>query len=217
MSARSHTAPPRRYSTGEEIAHSVLHGVAGLLSVAALVVLVTMAARQGAIEVVAGVAFGASLVLLYTASTLYHALTAPRAKRVFQVLDHSAIYLLIAGTYTPFALLVLEGSLGWALFGGVWGAAALGITLRATLPCVARRISVVLYLLMGWSVAPFLGDVVQSLEHGGLVLLATGGVAYTLGVPFYALTRVPYFHAVWHVFVLAGSVLHFFAVALYVL
>lgn len=209
------------YSLGEEIAHAVTHGIGVLLSIVGLAVLVAFASLRGSTEhVVACSVFGASLVLLYTASTLYHALpgpTLPRAKRVLQVLDHSGIYLLIAGTYTPFCLVTLGGSLGWILFGVLWTVAVLGIVGRATLPRVARRFSLALYLAMGWSALSVAGPLFSSLPPGGAVLVVAGGLAYTLGVPFYAFQRLPYNHAVWHVFVLLGSTLHFFGVLFYVI
>lgn len=209
------------YSLGEEIAHAVTHGVGVVASIAGLAVLVAFASlRGGAEHVVACSVFGATLVVLYTASTLYHAipaLTLPRAKRVLQVLDHSGIYLLIAGTYTPFCLVTLGGVVGWTLFGILWALAVAGIVTRATLPRMARRFSLVLYLAMGWAALGVAGPLFESLPPRGVALVVAGGLAYTSGVPFYALQRMPYNHAVWHVFVLLGSVLHFFGVLFYVI
>lgn len=211
--------PGVRYSCREEIAHSVSHGVGIVLSIAGLAVLVAFASVQGtAWHVVAGAIFGSTLVLMYTASTLYHALpaTLPRAKKVFRILDHSAIYLLIAGTYTPFTLISLRGGWGWSLFGIVWGLAILGVVLKATLMGHLRAVSVACYVAMGWLVVIAARPLVASVATGGLVLLVLGGLAYTVGVVFYAWRRMPYHHAVWHGFVLTGSALHFFAVLLYV-
>lgn len=216
MSDATTLARPR-YSFGEEIAHSITHGVGIALSIAGLVILVAFAARYGtAAHVVGCSVFGTSLVLLYTASTLYHSIPHAGAKRVFRILDHSGIYLLIAGTYTPFALVSLHGAVGWSLLVVLWLAAIAGIVFTATLPIAIRRISVLLYLLMGWSALFVAKPLAQALAGGGLRLLVAGGLAYTLGVVFYVLRRVPYHHMIWHLFVLAGSVLHFFAVLLFV-
>lgn len=167
--------------------------------------------------VVACSIYGATLVLLYTASTFYHALPPGRGKRVFGILDHAAIFLLIAGTYTPFTLVTLRGGWGWSLFGVIWGIAAAGTVLEAVARGRWRRLQLVLYLAMGWGVVLVARPLVQELARGGLVLLACGGLAYTLGVIFYVWKRLPFHHAVWHVFVLAGSICHFFAVLLYVI
>lgn len=206
------------YSLGEEVFHAVTHGVGVVLSLAGLAVLVALASlRGGASLVVACSVFGACLVLLYTASTLYHAIPLRRAKRVFQVLDHCGIYLLIAGTYTPFCLVTLGGAPGWALFAVLWTMAVVGIVTRAALPRVARRVSLVLYLLMGWAALPVAGAFLDRLATGGVVLVVLGGIVYTAGLPFYAARRLRYGHAVWHLFVLVGSILHFFGVLLYVI
>jgi hemolysin III len=208
---------PPQYSAGEEIFHAVTHGVGIVLSIAGLAVLVAFASlRGGASLIVSCSVFGACLVLLYTASTLYHAIPHRRAKRVLRVLDHSGIYLLIAGTYTPFSLVTLGGAPGWTLFGILWTLAVVGIVTRAALPRVARRLSLALYLVMGWAALPLAGTLLSRLETGGVVLLVLGGLAYTGGVPFYAARRLRYGHAVWHLFVLVGSVLHFFGVLFYV-
>ncbi len=207
-----------QYSLAEEIAHAITHGVGLLLSVAGLVVLIVLASLRGdAWHVVSVSVYGATLVLLYSASTFYHALPAPRAKRVFRTLDHAAIYVLIAGTYTPFMLVNLRGGWGWALFGVVWGLAVLGIVLEAVAKQRVRVLSVILYLGLGWLIAIAVKPLVQSVEPGGLVLLVAGGLAYSVGVVFYGWKRLPYHHAVWHLFVMAGSLFHFFAVLFYVI
>jgi hemolysin III len=208
-----------RYSLGEEIAHSVTHGVGIVLSIAGLAVMVAFAAVKGNVWHIVGCAvFGATLVLAYTASTVYHAIpgTFVRAKRVLRVIDHSAIYLLIAGTYTPFCLVNLRGPWGWTLFGVVWGLAVLGIVFKATFLGRMKALSVLFYIAMGWLVLIAARPLGRSMALGGLVLLVAGGVSYTAGVAFYAARRMPYHHAVWHFFVLAGSTLHFFAVLFYV-
>lgn len=206
------------YSHGEEVLHAVTHGVGVVLSIVGLAVLVAFASlRGGAEHVVTCSVFGACLVLLYTASTLYHAVSHRRAKRVLQILDHSGIYLLIAGTYTPFSLLVLDGALGWTLFGLLWALAVAGIVTRAALPRVARRFSLVLYLAMGWAALPVAGPFLERLEPGGVALVVLGGLAYTAGVPFFAARRLRYGHTIWHLCVLAGSALHYFGVLFYVI
>jgi hemolysin III len=208
----------RRYSVAEEIAHAITHGVGLLLSVAALAILVVFASLRGnAWHIVSSSIYGTTLVLLYTASTFYHALPSPRAKGVFRVLDHAAIYLLIAGTYTPFTLVNLRGGWGWALFGVVWGLAIFGIVLEAVAKQRVRILSLVLYLGLGWLVAVAVKPLLDSVAGGGLVLLLLGGLAYSGGVVFYSWHRLPYHHAVWHVFVMAGSACHFFAVLFYVI
>jgi len=214
MSGRS----TNQYTLAEEIAHAITHGVGLLLSVAGLVVLIVLASLRGDTwHVVSVSVYGAALVLLYSASTFYHALPAPRAKRVFRTLDHAAIYVLIAGTYTPFMLVNLRGGWGWALFGVVWGLAVLGIVLEAVAKQRVRVLSVFLYLGLGWLIAIAVKPLVQSVEPGGLVLLVAGGLAYSVGVVFYGWKRLPYHHAVWHLFVMAGSLFHFFAVLFYVI
>ena len=207
-----------RYSLGEELAHSITHGIGAALSIAGLVLLVTLAAIRGdAWHVVSCSIFGATLVFLYTASTLYHSITHPGAKRVLRVFDHAAIFLLIAGTYTPFTLVTLRGGWGWTLFIIVWGLALVGIIYKITAKNRFRFLSVLLYLAMGWLVLIAIEPMVTSMPKPGLVLLLAGGLCYTLGVIFYAWKRLPYGHAVWHLFVLAGSICHFFAVLLYVI
>ena len=206
------------YSVGEEIAHTITHGVGLLLSIAGLAVLVVFASAHGsAWHVVACSIYGATLVLLYAASTLYHGIPWARPKRVFGFLDQAAIYLLIAGTYTPFTLVNLRGAWGWTLLGLVWGLASLGIVLEVVPRWRFKGLSLVLYLALGWlwviAIKPLLGSVAP----GGLGLLLLGGVAYTSGLIFYVWRRLPYSHAMWHLFVLAGSVCHFFAVLFYVI
>jgi hemolysin III len=206
------------YTPGEEIAHAITHGLGLALSLAGLVALVVAASLRGdAWHVVSCAVFGVTLVLLYAASTLYHGIQGPRTKRVLRRLDHAAIFLLIAGTYTPFTLVSLRGTWGWTLFALVWSLALLGVVLHATIPSKARRLSAPLCLAMGWLVVVALGPLVRSVHPEGLVLLVLGGFAYSVGVIFYAWQRLPYNHAVWHVFVLAGSVCHFSCVLGYVI
>jgi hemolysin III len=212
---------PRRtspYSLGEEIANSLTHGLGTALSIAGLTLLVAMASIFGdGFHVASAIVYGISLVLLYTASTLYHAIPFPRARHALKILDHSSIYVLIAGTYTPFTLVTLREAGGWWLFGIIWGLAVLGIALEAAWVYRPKWLSAAVYVAMGWLVIFRIGDLSANLPPAGIALLVAGGVTYTLGTAFYVLKRVRYTHAVWHVFVLGGSICHFLAVHLYVL
>ncbi|WP_337627300.1 PAQR family membrane homeostasis protein TrhA [Duodenibacillus massiliensis] len=213
------TASDACYSLGEEIANAVTHGVAALLSIAGLCVLVAFAANySGSAKVVTAVSiFGASMVLLYTASTLYHAIPNINAKRVLQILDHSMIYVLIAGSYTPFCLITLKGWVGIALCIAVWTIAVVGVSLQKILLKRSDWINCVLYLAMGWLVVLAFDPLVTALPEGGLWLLVAGGIAYSVGVIFYIWEKLPYGHAIWHVFVFLGTALQFFSVLLYVI
>jgi hemolysin III len=205
------------YTVGEEIAHALTHGLGLVLSIAGAALLVAAASLRGdAWHVVGCAVFGTTLVLLYAASTLYHGAPIGRAKRLLQRLDHAAIFLLIAGTYTPFTLVSLRDGWGFALFALVWGIALVGVALVAAIPQHMRRLSVALYLAMGWMVVIVLEPLARSVGTDGLTLLVLGGLAYSVGVIFYAWERLPYNHAVWHVFVLAGSACHFSCVLRYV-
>jgi hemolysin III len=207
----------RPWSFGEELAHSVTHGIGFVAGVAGLVVLVILAVGKGdPWRIVACSIYASTLVLLYAASTLYHALSSTRARHVFQVLDHSAIFLLIAGTYTPFALVSLRGPWGWTILGIVWVLAIVGIVAKAVFGTRWHTLSTVLYICMGWTVVIAAKPIVTHLAPGCLAWLLAGGLAYTGGVVFYAWTRLRYSHAIWHAFVLAGSVCHYVAVAAYV-
>ncbi len=207
-----------RPTLGEEIANSITHGIGAVFGVTALTIMVAVAATSGDVWGVVGASiFGATLVLLYTASTLYHAITAPRAKNVLRILDHSAIFLLIAGTYTPITLVSLRGPWGWSLFGAVWGLALAGVLIEATPLRRLPAISLVLYLTMGWAIVVAARPIAAAMASGGLTLLIVGGLSYTLGLTFYGWRRLPYSHAIWHLFVLAGSTCHVLAVVLYVL
>jgi len=203
-------------SLGEEIANSISHGVGLALAMAATPVLIVAAARAGTAWHDVGVSvFAASMLLLYLASTLYHALTRQGTKRIFRFLDHGAIFLLIAGTYTPFTLGVMRGPWGWTLFGLVWGLAVIGLVTKAVFGPGHRWLSVPLYLMMGWLVVIAAPQVLARVPLSGLAWLLAGGVAYTAGVGFYAAHRVRYCHFAWHLFVVAGTICHFFAVLWY--
>ncbi len=207
-----------QYSWREEIANSVTHGIGLALSIAGLFVLVFIAAGNGnAWHIASAAVYGTTLVLLYAASTLYHAVRRPRLKRLLRVLDHSAIYLLIAGTYTPFTLVTLSGGWGWSLFGVVWGITVGGIVFKVLFLGRFRIFSVILYLMLGWLAIVAIKPIIDALPVGGLILLFAGGLAYSLGVIFYAWKSLPYHHAVWHLFVMSGSLLHYLAVLFFVI
>jgi len=203
-------------SLGEEIASSVSHGVGLLAALVATPFLVLAAARRGGpVATVGASVFAATIVVLYLASTLYHALPRNTAKRVFRVIDHSAIFLLIAGTYTPFTLGVMRGTWGWVLFGLVWGLAILGVTLKGVGGIRYPRLSTVLYVGMGWLALIAIRPLWVHVPVAGWLWLIAGGLAYTAGIAFYAAERVRYGHLVWHMFVLTGTVCHFCAVLWY--
>jgi hemolysin III len=213
----AHASPQRTQSIGEEIANAVSHGVGLLLAVIAALVLVLGAVQRGRVaEIVGASVFGATMVLAYLTSTLYHALAMNRAKRVFRTLDHGAIFLLIAGTYTPFTLGPLRGIWGWTLLGLVWALALAGIVFKAVGGVRYPKLSTCLYIAMGWLVIVAMEPLRLNLPLAGFYWLLAGGIAYTAGVAFFAPKRLRYGHFVWHLFVLAGSACHFAAVLWYV-
>ncbi|MCP4604610.1 MAG: hemolysin III family protein [Proteobacteria bacterium] len=206
------------HSTSEEIANSIIHGIGTLLAIAALVILVTFASLRGdAWRVVSFSIYGSTLILLYLSSTFYHGFRSIKLKRLFRIFDHATIYLLIAGTYTPFMLVTLRGGLGWSLLGVTWGFAILGIFMTALFIEKFRLISVLSYVGMGWLIVLAIKPLLAALQLGGVIWIASGGIAYTFGIVFYVSKRIPYSHAIWHLFVLGGSICHFFAMLLYVL
>jgi len=214
------TNPPpanlRNISFEEEIANSLSHGFGLLMAIAFLAVLVLSAIRLGSIRFLVGTSvFGGTMVVLYLASTLYHSLTHERAKRFFRLLDHSAIFLLIAGTYTPFAIGVLRGPWGWTLLTIVWILAVLGIVLKAVWGTDHSWISIVLYLLMGWLAVVAVKPILLLVPLPGVLWILAGGIAYTSGLAFFAARRLRYAHFIWHLFVIAGTTCHFFAVLWY--
>ena len=203
----------RQQTLGEEIANSLCHGLGLLAALAAFPILILGASRHGGLsEIVGASVFATTMVLLYFTSTLFHALPASRAKRVFQILDHSAIYLLIAGTYTPFTLGVLRGTWGWTLFGIVWGMAVAGTLLKAIGGIRHNTASTWIYVAMGWLIVIVPPQVWSMVPEEGLFWLMAGGIAYTAGAVFFLAERIKYFHFVWHLFVLAGTTCHFIAV-----
>ena len=208
----------RTQSLGEEIANAATHGVGAILSVAGLTVLVVLAYLYGtSLHIVSLAIYGTTLVLLYLASTIYHAIQHTRAKEALLILDHAAIFLLIAGTYTPFTLISMGGVLGWSMFVVVWTLAVAGVLFRVFLRHHADRMSLPIYLAMGWLIIVVAGELLKAVGIGGTVWLAVGGVFYSVGVIFFVWERLPYNHMVWHLFVMAGSACHFTAVVLYVL
>jgi hemolysin III len=202
-----------RCLSAEELANSLTHGVGLGLSIAGFIVLVVLAAMSGsAWRILSCAVYGTTLICLYTASTLYHSIHSRRLQRVLKICDHSAIYLLIAGTYTPFLLVNLRGSWGWSLFAVIWGLAMAGILFKVWFVEHFSVLSTVVYLLMDWLALLAVKPMLLRLPHSGLLWLRVGGVLYTLGVVFYAWKKVPYNHAIWHSFVIAGSTCHYFAV-----
>ncbi|MFC0445490.1 hemolysin III family protein [Pseudidiomarina halophila] len=208
----------KAYSIAEEVAHAITHGIGAVASIIGLVVMVLWSASYGDTwHVVSASIYGASLIILYTASTLYHAFPWPRVKSFFQHMDHAAIYFLIAGTYTPFALVNLRGPWGWTLLGVAWGIALIGVVLELTQKKRRKWLSLSLYLGLGWMAVLAIKPMIDNVDVGGLMLLVGGGLAYSFGVIFYVWKSLKYHHAIWHLFVLAGSVLHFFSIFYYVL
>ena len=206
----------RRQTLSEEIANSVSHGVGLALAIIATPILIVAASRAGTVRNVIGVSvFATAMILLYLASTLYHAIPHDRAKQIFRVLDHGAIFLLIAGTYTPFTLGVMRGPWGWTMFGMVWGLAVAGLIKKAILGARYTWLSVILYLTMGWLAVIATPQILQRIPLSGLAWLLAGGIAYTAGVAFFAAHRVRYAHFAWHLFVIVGTICHFFAVLWY--
>ena len=208
-----------KYSLGEEITNAVLHGIGALLSIAALVLCVVFSAIHGnAYAVVSSCIYGSTLIILYTMSCLYHSLKVNKAKKVFRIIDHCSIFLLIAGTYTPYTLVSLNGVVGWVMFSVIWCSAILGIIFNAVNLNKYKKMSMILYILMGWAVIFSFKPLLEAIEIGGIYLLLAGGIIYTIGAIFYGIGKKhKYMHSVFHFFVLAGSILHFFSILLYVI
>ena len=211
------SATPSAYTPREEKANAVTHGFGLVLSIAGLVVLVCRSSQHGdAWSITSSAIFGATLVLLYTTSTLYHSLLGVNAKALLRKLDHAAIFLLIAGTYTPFLLVSLRGAWGWSLFGVIWGLAIVGVAIKFWFAGRFRVLSTLIYIGMGWLVVIALRPMLKAVPIGGLWLLLLGGLSYTGGTIFYLWKRLPYHHALWHLFVLGGSICHWIAIFGYV-
>lgn len=203
----------KRYTLGEEIFNSVSHGVGALLAIAGTVVLIVMSALYtDPWGIVSAAIYGGTLIILYTMSTLYHALTNEKAKYVMRIMDHATIFLLIAGTYTPITLYTMRGPLGWVLFGFVWGAAILGIVFNSIDLERFKKISLVCYIVMGWAIIVAIVPLIKSMPTISLIFLLAGGLTYSVGIIFYAIKKIKYFHSIWHLFTVGGSVLHYFAI-----
>ena len=206
------------YSLAEEIANAITHGLGAILSVAGLTLMVVLTVTQDdLLRIVSAIIYGTTLILLFLTSTLYHSFQHTKTKNVFQLLDHCAIYLLIAGTYTPFLLISLNGLWGYTLMAIIWGMALFGIFFKVFFMDRFPKVSLFTYILMGWLIIIASGEMIARVPTEALILLATGGVIYTAGTIFYSWERIPFNHAIWHVFVLMGSTFHFFAVYSYVL
>ncbi len=206
----------RQQSLGEEIANSVTHGIGAALSIAAIVLLVVFAGKYGDVwRIVSFSIYGSTLFFLYLASTLYHSFSNVRVKSFFRILDHSSIFLLIAGTYTPVTLVAMRGPWGWTIFGLIWAMAIGGIISKIFLIGKFKVVSVLLYVAMGWLIVIAFKPMLQMVPKGLIIWLFVGGLCYTLGVIFYAIKKVPYFHFIWHLFVLGGSISHFFGMLFY--
>lgn len=211
-----HRPVSSQFKLGDILANAITHGIGAGLAIAGGVCLIVVSTRASAWHVVSCSIFAATLILVYLCSTLYHSLVRTRARHVFQILDHSAIYLLIAGTYTPFTLIALRGLLGWSIFGVEWGLAAAGIVFKSFAVGRLQVASTLVYLFQGWFIIFAVHPLLRAIGWHGIAWLAAGGLAYTAGIVFFALDRFRYFHALWHVFVLAGSVAHYFAILFYV-
>lgn len=206
------------YTTGEEIASSVIHGIGCVLGIAALILLVVFSSIYGDVwTIVSCSIFGVTIVVMYAMSTLYHSLRGQRVKHLFKIFDHSSIFFLIAGTYTPFTLVFLRGPWGWALFGFVWTGFILGTVFKSLAVKKMKILSTITYVAMGWVVVIAMKELITKVPAGGLIFLVLGGLMYTLGVPFYVSKKIPFNHAIWHLFVLAGTVFHFLSIFLYVI
>ncbi len=206
------------FSLWEEMWHAVTHGIGFLLSIAALVLLVTFASLNGSVtHILSAVLYGVSLIIMYGASTLYHAITHHKAKQLFQKFDHSAIYFIIAGSYTPVMLITVGGTKGWVIFGIEWFIALIGIILKFVYPGRFEKLSLIAYIIMGWLIIFVFDSFKANIDPVGFWLMVSGGIAYTSGVIFYVKDNINYFHTIWHIFVMAGSILQFFAILLYVI
>ncbi|MDW7614424.1 hemolysin III family protein [Peribacillus simplex] len=206
------------YTKKEEVVNAITHGVGVLLSIAALVFLIIFSVQKGSPwDVVISVIYGASMLLLYVSSTLVHSFPEGKTKDIFEIFDHSAIYIFIAGTYTPIMVLVIKGSLGWTLLGIIWGVAIIGVVFKAFYVKRFLFLSTLLYIAMGWMIVIVWGPLTAAMPSEGIQLLIAGGLLYTFGAIFYVWRGFPFHHAVWHVFVLGGSATHFFAVLFYII
>jgi len=209
--------PDKLQTRAEEIGNATTHGMGAVLSLVAITLLILFALHQeNYLKLVSGIVFGSTLLLMYLSSTIYHSISRPRLKHIFRIVDHASIYLLIAGSYTPFTLVTLQGTWGWTLFAIIWSLAAIGIVFKLFFVHQFEILSTLVYLLMGWMAIVAIKPIYQNLPAGGLECVVAGGLCYTVGVIFYAWERLKFSHVLWHLFVLAGSIFHFFAVLFYV-
>ncbi|MBL5770334.1 hemolysin III family protein [Heyndrickxia sporothermodurans] len=209
-------AATHTFSKGEELANSITHGIGALLSVAGLVLLIIFSSLNGnAWHIISFTIYGITMLFLYMSSTLVHALREGKAKDVFEIFDHSAIYFFIAGTYTPYLLLIVKGWQGWTIFGIVWGLAILGTIFKCFFVKKYLFTSTILYIVMGWGIVTIWKPILMNLSQTGIILLVAGGLIYTIGSIFYMWRGFKYHHAIWHIFVMAGSACHFFGILLY--
>lgn len=206
------------FTKKEEIAHAITHGIGALLSIAGLVLLIVFSSFSGnPWKIVSVTIFGATMLLMYISSTVVHSLPEGKWKDIFQIFDHSSIYLFIAGTYTPFLLVHIRSNIAWALFGIIWGIAIIGIVFKVFFVKRFLMMSTLFYILMGWLIVLVWAPLTETIHQNGITLLVIGGIVYTVGAIFYAWRKIPYHHVIWHLFVIAGSMFHFFAIFYYVL
>lgn len=207
----------KMYTVGEERLNYISHGIGTLLAIAGSIVIIIFAATYSDTwGIVAASIYGFTLILLYAMSTMYHMISNEKAKSFFRTLDHSTIYLLIAGSYTPYSLVTIRGTMGWVVFGIVWGCAVIGIILNALSVERYKKVSLMLYLISGWTAVIAIKPIVENLAANGLILMIIGGIFYTGGIVFYVMKKHKYFHGIWHFFVLGGSIAHYFSILLYV-
>jgi len=204
------------FSIAEEVWHAVTHGVGFFLSIAALVLLIIFSINDATINILSAIIYGTTLIVMYGSSTLYHAVTDTKLKHLFQKFDHSAIYFLIAGSYTPIALIIISGEAGWIIFGIEWGITIIGIALKFIYPNRFETLSLIAYIFMGWLIVAVFESFKTNIDPIGFWLIVIGGLSYSVGVAFYIKDHIKYFHAIWHLFVMAGSIFQFFSILLYV-
>lgn len=207
-----------KYTLGEELFNSISHGVGVLLSIAALVLMIVFAAMEGnGYKLASGIVYGISLILLYSMSMVYHIVQSKKGKAVMRIFDHCSIFVLIAGTYTPYLLTILDKALGWTMFGIIWGMAVIGIIMNSINLEKFSKISLICYIIMGWAIVFTIKPIIQRVPFMGVFLLVLGGIIYTVGVIFYILKKYKYMHSVWHLFVLGGSVCHYLSIQLFLI
>ena len=207
-----------KYTLGEELFNSISHGVGVLLSIAALVLLIIFAAIDGSgYKLASGIVYGISLILLYSMSMVYHIVQGKKGKAVMRIFDHCSIFILIAGTYTPYLLTILDKKMGWIMFGIIWGMAIIGIVMNSINLEKFKKISLICYIIMGWAIVFTIRPIINGVPFMGVLLLLIGGIVYTAGIIFYIMKKYRYMHSIWHLFVLGGSVCHYLSIQLFVI